>query len=315
MTGIKYNWTDNATEAGVSQCNPDVLNENLMHLKYNCNSRFLGETFYSFAPILDISVHLLDGSLFTYDGLYREFIDYMAGMLQDYPNLFITETAYQAQIATYGVCAKFVYNSDNKTLRIPKVTGIIEGTIDVAAVGELVEAGLPDHEHKVTALFWDSSGIIEEGRGKPDYGHQYELVTTKASENNPIYGNSETVQPQTVKGFVYMVVANATNKNGIIVDVNTRLGSSIVYNLEQIYWHIDGGSASTTTSIEALDGGTASSIEYESVSGGNAYTTGTVIGDMEQYTRNIDYKVRTLEAQVNRLLKLENNIDGGKAKF
>lgn len=35
MDNIKYDWTDNPTESGVSPCNTDILNECLMHLKYN----------------------------------------------------------------------------------------------------------------------------------------------------------------------------------------------------------------------------------------------------------------------------------------
>lgn len=61
--------------------------------------------------------------------------------------------------------------------------------------GTKIAAGLPDHTHTVVALYWDSSGIVEEGRGNPDYGHQKTLTTSKASANNSIYGNSTTVQP------------------------------------------------------------------------------------------------------------------------
>ena len=30
-----YTWTDNPMEAGVAQCDPDVVNNCLMHLKYD----------------------------------------------------------------------------------------------------------------------------------------------------------------------------------------------------------------------------------------------------------------------------------------
>ena len=62
-------------------------------------------------------------------------------------------------------------------------------------VGNLVEAGIPDHTHTVTALYWNANGIVEEGRGNPDYGHQLKLTTSKASASNAIYGKSTTVQP------------------------------------------------------------------------------------------------------------------------
>ena len=64
-----------------------------------------------------------------------------------------------------------------------------------SSAGTKIAAGLPDHTHTVEAVYWDSSGIIEEGRGNPDYGHQKTLTTSKASANNSIYGNSTTVQP------------------------------------------------------------------------------------------------------------------------
>lgn len=62
-------------------------------------------------------------------------------------------------------------------------------------VGTQIAAGIPDHTHTVSAFTWDSSGVAEEGRGNPDYGHQKTLTTNKASVSNSIYGNSSTVQP------------------------------------------------------------------------------------------------------------------------
>mgnify|MGYP000014782474 CR=1 FL=1 len=61
--------------------------------------------------------------------------------------------------------------------------------------GKKIEAGIPDHVHTVTALYWDANGIVEEGRGRPDYAHQLKLTTSKASASNAIYGKSTTVQP------------------------------------------------------------------------------------------------------------------------
>nr|DAS73509.1 MAG TPA: tail collar domain [Caudoviricetes sp.] len=64
-----------------------------------------------------------------------------------------------------------------------------------SSVGSKIAAGIPDHTHTVTAFWWDSSGVAEEGRGNPDYGHHRVLTTSKASANNSIYGKSTTVQP------------------------------------------------------------------------------------------------------------------------
>lgn len=62
-----------------------------------------------------------------------------------------------------------------------------------------IAAGLPDHSHTVSAFTWDSSGIAEEGRGNPDFGHQRTLTTSNASDSNSIYGKSSTVQPPAIK--------------------------------------------------------------------------------------------------------------------
>ena len=58
-----------------------------------------------------------------------------------------------------------------------------------------IAAGLPNHHHTVTAFFWNYPGVAEEDRGSPDYGNHLALTTSWASECNPIYGNSTTVQP------------------------------------------------------------------------------------------------------------------------
>lgn len=58
-----------------------------------------------------------------------------------------------------------------------------------------IEAGLPDHYHKmrVRVDVYDGYQGIWRG-GSDDLGYAYEN-TNNASETNPIYGNSETVQP------------------------------------------------------------------------------------------------------------------------
>lgn len=59
-------------------------------------------------------------------------------------NFLTTEKEWQASVTNYGVCGKFVYDSVNNTVRLPKITGFIEGTINITTIGDLVEAGLPN---------------------------------------------------------------------------------------------------------------------------------------------------------------------------
>jgi hypothetical protein len=141
---------------------------------------------------------------------------------------FSTEGEWQQSVTTYGVCGKFVYNSTNNTVRLPKITGIAEGTTDVTALGNLVEAGLPNITGGVTD-FWcggPSGSNISGAFSAAGSGHNYGGGSAggvgfdfDASRSSSIYGNSTTVQPQTIKVLYYIVVATST-KTDIQVDID-----------------------------------------------------------------------------------------------
>lgn len=213
-------------------------------VKMGGSSRNVGEIISSTLPLTDAGLHLLDGSLLQY-GIYKEFIDYIADLYAENPsaNYFTTESDWQDSVTQYGVCGKFVYDSVNNTVRLPKITGIVEGTTDVTALGNLVEAGLPVHTH--TRGTMDITGRIYSGDvGVGPTGAFYTsdsengpvgnyslrpVIYFTASRNwtgstsNPNYAeninNTTTVQPQTIKAFVYIVVANST-KTSIQVDID-----------------------------------------------------------------------------------------------
>lgn len=84
------------------------------------SSRNIGEIVASTIPLTDAGLHLLDGALIQGSGSYSAFVDYIAGLVTDYPDLFVTESDWQTAITTYGVCGKFVYDSVNNTVRLPK---------------------------------------------------------------------------------------------------------------------------------------------------------------------------------------------------
>lgn len=133
---------------------------------------------------------------------------------------FLTEDEWQQAVTTYGSCGKYVYDSVNNTVRLPKVSDILQGTTDLTAIGDLVEAGLPqipDHKH----YYYYSER--PDGTGWPEFGNQKygptqtEGISYIAPSN--IYGKSDTVQPQTIKVLYYIVIANST-KTDIQVDID-----------------------------------------------------------------------------------------------
>ena len=193
----------------------------------NLGGKNIGELVWSLIPQTQSGLHLLDGSLISGSGSYGAFVTYIAGLMSDYSNLFETEANWQTSVSTYGVCGKFVYDSVNNTVRLPKITGFVEGTIDASALGDLVQAGLPDHFHidgfagvNATASYGvmttTTQGNINTQSGTSTSNH---AKTSNASLSNSIYGNSTTVQPQSIKGYIYIVIAN-TNKTAIQVDID-----------------------------------------------------------------------------------------------
>ena len=196
------------------------------------NGYEVGDVIWRLLPTEDGGKHLLDGTLLQY-GSYSAFIDYIADLYTADPTAayFTTEANWQTSVTTYGVCSKFVYDSVNNTVRLPKVTGIVEGTIDATALGDLVEAGLPNITGSYNNVGIEPSHNIASGAfyGQNESGEFYYHASNRgnsiggfafdASRSSSIYGNSTTVQPQTIKGFMYIVIATTT-KTDIQVNID-----------------------------------------------------------------------------------------------
>lgn len=200
-------------------------------------ARNIGQIIASALPLTDAGLHLLDGALIDGSGIYSAFVTYIAGLVSTYPDLFETEANWQTAVTNYGVCGKFVYDSTNNTVRLPKITGIIEGTTDVTALGDLVEAGLPNitgsnFGRNAAASFSGAcvAGTSTTYAGYSSYNGNH--TDFDASLSNPIYGNSSTVQPQTIKAFYYIVIATITKTDievdidEIVTDLNGKVNTS-----------------------------------------------------------------------------------------
>ena len=81
------------------------------------DNRNLGEIFYSALPQTSSQVHLLDGSVLT-DA--TELYDYLESIKQSHPDLFTTDENFNSEVESTGKCSKFVLNSENGSVRIPK---------------------------------------------------------------------------------------------------------------------------------------------------------------------------------------------------
>lgn len=144
------------------------------------------------------------------------------------PYGFTDEPLWQNAVAQYGVCGKFVYDSANNTVRLPKITGVVEGTTDLTALGDLIEAGLPNItggfntssfvDNNATGAF-SSTGTVHNITLGTSGGSRIHADDFDASRSSDIYGNSATVQPQAIKVLYYIVIATTTKTN-IQVDID-----------------------------------------------------------------------------------------------
>ena len=145
--------------------------------------------------------------------------------------IFCTEEQWQDSVQQYGVCGKFVYDSVANTVRLPKVTGKIEGTTDLTALGDLspLLVKLPN----ITGAFgsasqpqyWTNYGAFYKGDSYTGNGVNNTTNTYvgfDASRSSSVYsgnGTDTTIHEQAIKVLYYIVIAT-TPKTDIQVDID-----------------------------------------------------------------------------------------------
>jgi hypothetical protein len=163
-----------------------------------------------------------------------------------YPNLFTTEENWQAEatLSAFGACGKFVIDDDANTIRLPKITGFIQGLTDLASLGDLVEAGLPNITAE-TSLYQFTNATLKgafylkerNGTGGPNTNGEHNVVGFDASRSNPIYGNSNTVQPEAIQYPYFIQVATGAETEADItkeleLNIPFFFGMSQYFNVE-----------------------------------------------------------------------------------
>lgn len=275
-----------------------------------------GSTIFSLIPLTEAGLHLLDGSLLQVGGIYDEAITKISALKSSNPNLFTTEENWQSSVSSHGVCGKFVY-VDGVSLRLPKVTGFVEGTLDAGALGNLVEAGLPD----IYASFAGLSHISPYGavRKQNDSVSPISGATTgggvcnlifEASKWNSTYGNSDAVQPQAIKGYMYIVLATSSktdvqvNIDNVVTELNGKAGTDLA-NINSEGKNVIANMAmpsgsvialtcpSNPTKYTAIADGYFASTAYGASQGGhiNLYNETTGLGSMVSVLANSAAKV------------------------
>lgn len=126
---------------------------------------------------------------------------------------YVSLADYATALATNGSVGTFGWDGTNTTaFRVPLLNDIFVETGTAAQIGDYLEPGLPDHTHTVST--YDSPYPFSGGTygGLTAYKDR---VTSPASESNPIYGNSTTVQPNAVRYRAMVQLAVSTTDEAL----------------------------------------------------------------------------------------------------
>ena len=191
--------------------------------------RYVGEIFQSAIPIDDIKVACLDGHKIYSDEGYGSFVQYLISQSLIYPQIVCTEEEWQEKVGQYGSWGKFVINTQENSVRLPKIAGFVQGLNTLEDLSGLLEAGLPNIEGSWAGVY-NSIGIsgAVEGTFKDDgsmpktqtvneSSKLSALFDINASRSSAIYGNSDTVQPQAIQYPYYIVLAT-----GVVQEINIK---------------------------------------------------------------------------------------------
>ena len=250
------------------------------------SNRSIGEIIPSCIPLTEAGLHLLDGALIS-NGIYADFINYIGGLSATYPDLFTTESLWQQSVTTYGVCGKFVYDSVNNTLRLPKIIGKIEGTTDLTALGDLAQqyVKLPN----ITGKFWvgrsavaaegafvkDQTGGEYSNSGNASDGGHYSFDASRVSSVYSGNGSDTQIHEQAIKVLYYIVIATSTKTeievdiDEIATDLNGKADTDLTNCTDVANIKIAHNAMPSTTAIQLTTG--ASGASYTAPADGYLY--------------------------------------------
>lgn len=129
----------------------------------------------------------------------------------------------------YGV------DTENERIFLPRGTRS-QYTVNIDETGDYVEAGLPNIEGNIALIdTTGTSGAFLTGKMKnyafasAGAGRDTFNTTFNASNSNPIYGKSDTVQPYATKKLLYIVVGNVKVQSAAsdVVDVTTTENDTV----------------------------------------------------------------------------------------
>ena len=250
-----YLWTDNPAVSGVAVCDTDVLNDCMMHLKYN-NTNGL-PLFFMLTTDRALTGEegvgwALQGSYVTMtypDAVNMIINEYNSGVSSTYRGIackrsvsgrYIADISKKDDVdelyATTGVADIYLVDTTNNAFYLPKTKWFTQYTTDINSLNKYNEAGLPNITGRAGTIFQSFDSITQGAftigtngwDNKGSTGNSGYCFNFNASRSSAVYGKSSTVQPPSSNKFIYYkvgdVVAGATSA---IIDAQEYLADSL----------------------------------------------------------------------------------------
>lgn len=189
-------------------------------------------------PLTDANLHLLDGALLTGAGAYSAYVTKMSELYNADPtaNIWTTESDWQDSVTNYGSCGKFVYDSVNNTLRLPKYDArYLKSTLSASDLGDLINAKAPNITGHIErsgtgvsqySLFTSSTGAITfTSSSNPGISAISSVNGSNgfdfdASLSSPVYSDSATTIDTDAVKVYYYIVLGTVSKTQIQIDID-----------------------------------------------------------------------------------------------
>ncbi|MCM1497271.1 MAG: collagen-like protein [Clostridium sp.] len=185
---------------------------------------------------------ILNGQLIS-SVQFSGFLNFLKDIRDTNPNLFTTETNWQAEVTNskLGQCGKFVIDEEDGTIRLPKVVNI-NGLQDLALLGGIKAESLPninDSVHSYVGIFDDDTeGALyadTKGTAVPNYqsGSKNYDLHIDASRSSSTYKDNAPVQQEAVQYLYFIQVATGTEES---IDVTREIELNNPFSLFDIKW-------------------------------------------------------------------------------
>ena len=146
--------------------------------------------------------------------------------------------------SAFGQCGKFYVDPDKTYIQLPCITGFIQGLSDLSALGDMVESGLPNITGSITTgsanqgVWNQTNGSLKTtistiGTGGNTGNDSLVTLSIDASRSSSIYGNSTTVQPESIKYPYFIQIATGQKTE---VNITNTLELNNPYSLLDIKW-------------------------------------------------------------------------------